>query len=222
MGDHTPPPPAWVPSPPVVRPPAPQWLATAGLVLGGIYTTVELLTFLASFGAAHAYGEAARQGTDAAEVVTTYDLLSVGFTVMLPLWIVSSLFLQRARAAAALAFPTGAHQRGPAWVWLGWVVPIVNLWFPYQVVRDVVRNAWRDPWGDQRQGLHLGVWWSAWVVSIVTSQVASRAIPWSGTPDADAVALLPLLHLVTAVATVVGFALWVRIVRSVVRGLQSA
>ena len=135
MGDHTPPPPAWVPPPPVVRPPVPQGLATAGLVR---------------------------------------------------------------------------------------VVPIVNLWFPYPVVRDVVRNAWRDPWGDQWQGLHLGVWWSAWVVSIVTSQVASRAIPWSGTPDADAVALLPLLHLVTAVATVVGFALWVRIVRSVVRGLQSA
>lgn len=210
-----------MPPPPLVRPPAPQGLATAGLVLGAIYTAVELLTFLASFGAAEAYGEAARRGTDSTEVVTAYDVLSLGFVVMLPLWIVSSLFLQRARAAAAVAFPSGAHQRGPAWVWLGWIVPIVNFWFPYQVVRDIVRNAWRDPWGDQRQRLQLGVWWAAWVVALVTSQVASRAIPWSGPPDADAVALLPLLHLVTAVATMVGFALWVRIVRSDVAGLQS-
>lgn len=117
--------------------------------------------------------------------------------------------------------PAGPHQRGPGWVWWGWVVPIVNLWFPYQVVRDIVRHAWRDPWGDQRQRLHLGAWWAAWVVSIVASQVASRIIPWSGPPDADAVALLPFLHAITAVATVVGFVLWVRIVRSILAGLST-
>ncbi|NYK37261.1 DUF4328 domain-containing protein, partial [Salmonella enterica subsp. enterica serovar Typhimurium] len=81
---------------------------------------------------------------------------------------------QRARRLAEALAPGFAHQRGPAWTWLGWIVPVVGLWFPYQVVRDIVRNAWRDPWGDQRRRLDLGLWWGAWVVALFAGQIASR------------------------------------------------
>lgn len=153
-------------------------------------------------------------------VLTAYDVLGIGYAVLLPLWIVTSLFLQRARRLAEALAPGFAHQRGPAWTWLGWIVPVVGLWFPYQVVRDIVRNAWRDPWGDQRRRLDLGLWWGAWVVALFAGQIASRLLPWSGTPDADLVALLPLFHGITAAATVIGLVLWVRIVRSLVHALR--
>lgn len=208
------------PPPQIAAPPVPEGLALAALVLAGAYTAVEVLMFLTSFGAADTYAEAARTGTVVADVWTAYDLLGLGLVVLLPAWIVTSVFLRRARRRAIASAPGFSHQRGPVWTWLGWVVPIVSLWFPYQVVRDIVRNAWRDPWGDQRQHLGLGFWWTAWLVALVASQVASRQIPWSGVPDADAVARLPMLHGITAVAVVIGFVLWVRIVNSLVRALK--
>jgi hypothetical protein len=198
----------------------PEGLALAVLLLGGIYTLVEVLLFATSFGAADAYGEAARTGTPSGEVWTTYDLLGAGYLVLLPLWIVTSVFLRRARRRAIALAPGFTHERGPVWTWLGWVVPIVSLWFPFQVVRDIARNAWRDPWGDQRQHLNLGFWWAAWLVTFLVGRAVDRSIPWSGVPDADAVGRLPFLHGIAAVATVIGFVLWMRIVSSVVTALK--
>lgn len=214
--------PYYGPPPPGASPASvPEGLGLAALVLAGAYTTVQVLMFATSFGAADAYAEAARAGTDASDVWTTYDLLAaLGFVVLLPAWIVTSIFLRRARRRAIASAPGFSHERGPVWTWLGWVVPIVSLWFPYQVVRDVVRNAWRDPWGDQRQHLALGFWWTAWLVALGASQVASRQIPLWGIPDSDAVARLPMLHGITAIAFVIAFALWVRIVNSLVRALK--
>lgn len=191
------------------------------VVLACVYAALEVLSFLTSFGAAKAYGDAARQGTDVLDVLTAYDVLSIGYVVLLPLWIVTSLFLRRVRACAAAVAPGVGHERGPVWTWLGSVVPVVCLWFPYQVVRDIVRHAWRDPWGDQRHRLNLGFWWAAWLVGFGASQVASRQVPWSGVPDADAVARLPLLHGITAIATLIGLVLWMRIVNSLLRALKT-
>ena len=202
-----------------VPPSVPEGLALTALILGGAYAAVEVLMFVTSFGAADAYGEAARTGTAVADVRTTYDLVGVGLVLLFPAWIVTSIFLRRARRRAIALAPGFTHERSPVWTWLGWVVPIVSFWFPFQVVRDIARNAWRDPWGDQRHHLYLGFWWAAWLVALGASQVASRAIPWSGVPDADAVARLPVLHGITAVAMVVSFVLWVRIVNSMVSAL---
>ncbi|MCW2735886.1 DUF4328 domain-containing protein [Nocardioides sp.] len=221
MSEPAPQPYAFGAVPPAAAPGVPTGLAVTALVLAAVYTLVEVLLFLASFGAAESYGAAAREGADVATVFTAYDVVGIGYVVLLPLWIVTSLFLQRARARAVALAPDFPHRRGPVWTWLGWVVPVVGLWFPYQVVRDLVRNAWRDAWGDQEQRLHLGFWWTTWVLALVASQITSRVIPWSGVPDADAVALLPLLHGTTAVATVVGLVLWVRIVTSLLHALEA-
>lgn len=198
----------------------PEGLALASLVLAIAYTVVEVVLFVTSFEAADVYGEAARSGTDVLDVWTTYDLAGAGLFLLFPAWIVTSIFLRRARLRAVATAPGFSHERSPVWTWLGWVVPIVSLWFPFQVVRDIARNAWRDPWGDQRQHLYLGFWWAAWLVVLVVGQVSSRALPWSGVPDADAVARLPLLHGITVALALVGLALWVRIVNSIVKALK--
>jgi hypothetical protein len=31
-----------------------------------------------------------------------------------------------------------ARKRSETWVWLGWIVPIVSFWLPFQVVRAIV------------------------------------------------------------------------------------
>lgn len=67
-------------------------------------------------------------------------LLYLGFLVAAGITFV--VWLYRARRNAELV--NGAeHRRARGWVIGSWVCPIVNLWFPYQVVDDVYRAS--DP-----------------------------------------------------------------------------
>lgn len=60
-----------------------------------------------------------------------------------------------ASAGQALGLPAG---QSPAWGVGSWFVPIVNLWIPYQAVRDCL------PPGDPHRARVLQ-WWIAWLVT---------------------------------------------------------
>ena len=52
-------------------------------------------------------------------------------------------------------------------MWLGWWVPIVNVWFPFQVLRDV-----RDgSIADQPAARPRRLWWAAFLVVVALDQV---------------------------------------------------
>ncbi len=56
------------------------------------------------------------------------------------------------------------QRRARGWAFWGWVLPIVNLWFPFQVMGDI----WRAglPPQQRRQTAWLPVlWWICWLVS---------------------------------------------------------
>jgi hypothetical protein len=63
---------------------------------------------------------------------------------------------------------SGAHRHAPGWVVGGWFCPIVQFWYPLQVVEDVVRAS--EPreqpggYGDQPGRLRalLYGWWGSW------------------------------------------------------------
>ncbi|MGI5456412.1 DUF4328 domain-containing protein [Streptomyces sp. CA-249302] len=50
------------------------------------------------------------------------------------------------------------------WVYLGWIVPVVNLWFPRGIIADAYRASApgaRLPWS-------LNVWWGLWLVGLAS------------------------------------------------------
>ena len=68
------------------------------------------------------------------------------------------LFLIWLYRAATLARRAGLPaRRSPLWAWLGFLVPIVGLWFPYQVARDTI------PSGDPGRRI-VRLWWTCWLV----------------------------------------------------------
>jgi hypothetical protein len=81
-----------------------------------------------------------------------------GFLALLPMqiWL---------RAAARISRNFGVPaRREPYWGILGFYLPIVNFWFPYQVARDVFGIA------DPRRTL-VGQWWAAWLVRGIWGEV---------------------------------------------------
>lgn len=86
------------------------------------------------------------------------------------------MWLWRARANAELLVGPHGQRLTREWVIGAWICPVVNLWFPYQVVVDVWRAS--EPKRDGRDG--LVVWW--WMTFLV-SWLFTRTITLVGVVD---------------------------------------
>jgi Domain of unknown function (DUF4328) len=77
----------------------------------------------------------------------------------------SIVFLIWFRRARINADSYGYRQRrAVGWVFWGWVIPIVNLWFPFQMMGDIWR-AGLPPSRQSRTAWLPALWWTAWLLS---------------------------------------------------------
>ena len=204
-----------------VRPRPNQGLGIALLVLGALVVLSDILSAATAPAAVHAFEAAAAEGRDPAQVITAYGAAGfLYFLVLPPTWIVGSLWLSRARANAVLIAPDQIR-RSAVWAWLGWLVPVVLLWFPKQIVDD----SWRvtssvaavGPRGRYRD---TTLWWVLWIVYNVVGNYQNRVIINGIMGDDVPVnqGVVPALEIAMAILGILAFAAWV----PVVRGLSQA
>jgi hypothetical protein len=189
-------------------------LGTAAIVLACALTAVQGVVLLLAPEGAAALRAAGEVGIPAYQSqFTAYDAVNLLYgALQVACYVVTCLWLSRSRATAVAANPKFIHGRSPVWSWLGWWVPIVSLWFPYQVVRDVLRSTSRGPVSG------IGGWWAAWLVYFIASRIATRAgtrlTPEATLQGADQ---LVTTEFVATFAMVVALVLWIRIIRDVTR-----
>lgn len=193
----------------------PGGVAVAAIVLTWVYVGFRAVTALSAWAGVETWTAAAERGvTYAAAGWVAYDglvLLLVPFNVAA--YVVGVVWLYRSRTFAEAYVPAARHERGRVWTWLGWGVPVVSLWFPYQVVRDVRRATVE---GLLRGG--LGAWWASWLVAIACDRLSSRLLGGTLGRDplnADVVAAFPVVETIAAVATAVGGYLWMTYIREI-------
>ena len=127
-------------------------------------------------------------------VADAAGLVSIGLLIARMIW------LNRAgELARAVGLPL---VRSPIASAIGWLVPVINYWWPYQGVRDLFPDG-------ERPRRRLGWWWACWVTSSVIT-VAAGAIA-AFLPTAFGV----LIVAVALVPGVVGAALEHRLVADV-------
>ncbi|MFC8921505.1 DUF4328 domain-containing protein [Cellulosimicrobium sp. NPDC057127] len=194
----------------------PSGLATATVVLAVAVTAVQVLSWLTSFGAVERYTQAASVGVPSAEVFTAYDTVAtLLLLVQLAAGVVTCVWLWSSRSIAEAVAPERGHARSRVWVWLGWIVPVVSLWFPYQVVRDVRAATVASP----RPG--LGWWWTGWLVFGVATNVAAQVASSGPAASPEVYSVLPVAESVGTAAVVLALVLWARIVREVTAGQRA-
>jgi Domain of unknown function (DUF4328) len=128
--------------------------------------------------------------------------------------IVFLVWLWRARLNAELIAGPDTQRRGRGWTIGGWLCPVVNLWFPYQIVRDVYAASVRRPVPVPL----VGVWWAVLVANVVISEVAVRFI--ASTDPIQEAHTLATLGTVSLVLEAVAAALLVVIVQQVTNGQE--
>ncbi|MGH3861825.1 DUF4328 domain-containing protein [Actinokineospora sp.] len=79
-------------------------------------------------------------------------------------------------------FCDAPHRRSQRWVGWSWVVPIVNFWYPFQVVSDIWKAS--DPATPRRLDSlrtvpgspQLGLWWGFWMASYAVSTLGGLVL----------------------------------------------
>jgi len=62
----------------------------------------------------------------------------------------------------------GRQRHARAWAVWGWICPVVNLWFPLQIMSDI-ENTDLPPTGRVAAMRIRGAWWACWLVSNVST-----------------------------------------------------
>jgi Domain of unknown function (DUF4328) len=109
------------------------------------------------------------------------------------------------------------HRRRKVWVTLGWFVPIVSFWFPYQVVADIYRAS-EPAENPRRYGFlvsapgYIGWWWACWLIGMIADRVVVAVTNGNvvGRNDLIAGSGLGSISAVTWVAAAVLFIRYVR------------
>lgn len=190
-----------------------QTLGIWAMVLAAIYTGFFAISALFSPVAAAEYKWALDVGR-LEETLTTYDVFAlVALLFLLPAAVVGIVWLWRARQNTFVFDPQARHERGDVWVILGWIVPIVSFWFPFQVVRDVVRNSVRRPLGPV-----LGVWWVTWLIALSAGNLADQQVDTVfSTTSVEGLTAMPFLAILAAIGNIVSVIFWSRIILTVSR-----
>ncbi|MHA7127897.1 DUF4328 domain-containing protein [Janibacter indicus] len=139
-------------------------------------------------------------------------LVGLGGLALAASLVTTGWWLLGVRRVAEWAAPGHPQRRAGWWAVASWVVPIVNLWFPYQVVADASRAL----------GSRVGSfwpWWIAWLLMGVGSvrDTSGGVLADAGDVDGWVTALQ-----VNAVIAVVALVLWWRVVRAATVAAQRA
>lgn len=183
-------------------------LGTAVLAVSALLLLLDLVEALTSVEAARRFSAAAEAGLEQPFVL--YDGVSVLVgLVQLAGVVLTGLWLLAVRRNVEQVAP-GSQRRGPAWAFLGWVVPVVSLWFPYQVVADAGRAS-------TRRSLAYGAWWGLFLAYTGAQQVALALLGGvtggvTGDIDPELVRALPVAEAASVVLLAAAFVLWARIV----------
>lgn len=111
--------------------------------------------------------------TLATSVISLILLVAAAITFLVWLW--------RARQNAE-TLSTGHHRLSRGWVIGAWFCPVVNLWFPFQVVSDI----WKASKPTNRVGFDLTElpgsprltgWWSLYLIGNIVNWFAARREP---------------------------------------------
>ncbi|WP_164545058.1 DUF4328 domain-containing protein [Antribacter gilvus] len=206
---------------PVLAGPAPAaGLASGSIVLAWLVTGGLVLLAVAGGYSEDTWVEAAQRGE---------SYIGAGFTpflgvslIIAPLvvaaYVVACLWLQASRAFVAVRNPSARRRRSTGWIWFAWFVPVVQIWFPYEVVRDVERATVRG-----RRAFGAVAWWLCWLMGLL---LIWSGYQWTGgflgaDPLTDSASSIHENYTVLAGFAVIACALWTRIVVGVRNGQRA-
>ena len=182
-----------------------QVIASSSSLLAAVW-----IVALASIPSAQSYRDQLASGTAADQIVTAYDAMTVIIPItMISSWVITSLWLKKLHIAATATNPTAMRLKCP-WVFWSWIVPVVSLWFPKNIIEDLLKAEGSDE-SKSLIGKDTLTWWLTWVGFALVNNIGIV----SAFDAADGyVPIRPELELAGACLLTGAYLVWIRIVKT--------
>ena len=182
-----------------------QVIASSSSLLAAVW-----IVALASIPSAQSYRDQLASGTAADQIVTAYDAMTVIIPItMISSWVITSLWLKKLHIAATATNPTAMRLKRP-WVFWSWIVPVVSLWFPKNIIEDLLKAEGSDE-SKSLIGKDTLTWWLTWVGFALINNIGIV----SAFDAADGyVPIRPELELAGACLLTGAYLVWIRIVKT--------
>ena len=182
-----------------------QVIASSSSLLAAVW-----IVALASIPSAQSYRDQLASGTAADQIVTAYDAMTVIIPItMISSWVITSLWLKKLHIAATATNPTAMRLKRP-WVFWSWIVPVVSLWFPKNIIEDLLKAEGSDE-AKSLIGKDTLTWWLTWVGFALVNNIGIV----SAFDAADGyVPIRPELELAGACLLTGAYLVWIRIVKT--------
>ena len=182
-----------------------QVIASSSSLLAAVW-----IVALASIPSAQSYRDQLASGTAADQIVTAYDAMTVIIPItMISSWAITSLWLKKLHIAATATNPTAMRLKRP-WVFWSWIVPVVSLWFPKNIIEDLLKAEGSDE-AKSLIGKDTLTWWLTWVGFALVNNIGIV----SAFDAADGyVPIRPELELAGACLLTGAYLVWIRIVKT--------
>ena len=182
-----------------------QVIASSSSLLAAVW-----IVALASIPSAQSYRDQLASGTAADQIITAYDAMTVIIPItMISSWVITSLWLKKLYIAATATNPTAMRLKRP-WVFWSWIVPIVSLWFPKNIIEDLLKSEGSDE-SKSLIGKDTLTWWLTWVGFALVNNIGIV----SAFDAADGyVPIRPELELAGACLLTGAYLVWIRIVKT--------
>ena len=182
-----------------------QVIAASSSLLAAVW-----IVALTSMSSAQNYRDQLASGTPADQIVTTYDAMAVLIPItMITSWIITSLWLKRLHIAATEVNETSIRLKRP-WVFWSWIVPVVSLWFPKNLIEDLLKANGTDE-AKSLVGKDTLTWWLTWVGFALVNNVG--IVSAFDAPEGY-VPIRPELELAGACLLTGAYMVWIRIVKT--------
>ena len=181
-----------------------QVIAASSSLLAAVW-----IVAMASIPGAQSYRDQLAAGTVPDKIVTPYDALTVIIPItMIGAWIISSRWLGRLHDAATADNPT-AIRRSRRWVIWGWIVPVVSLWFPKNLIDDLLKTTGSEE-AKKLIGKDSMTWWLTWIGYALVNNFSTVA---AFDAPSDYVPIRPEIEIAAACLMTGSYLVWIRIVR---------
>ena len=182
-----------------------QVIASSSSLLAAVW-----IVALASIPSAQSYRDQLASGTASDQIVTAYDAMTVIIPItMISSWVITSLWLKKLHIAATATNPTAMRLKRP-WVFWSWIVPVVSLWFPKNIIEDLLKAEGSDE-SKSLIGKDTLTWWLTWVGFALVNNIGIV----SAFDAADGyVPIRPELELAGACLLTGAYLVWIRIVKT--------
>jgi hypothetical protein len=182
-----------------------QVIAASSSLLAAVW-----IVALTSMSSAQSYRDQLASGTPADQIVTTYDAMAVLIPItMITSWIITSRWLKKLHTAATEANESAIRLKRP-WVFWSWIVPVVSLWFPKNLMEDLLKANGTDE-AKALVGKDTLTWWLTWVGFALVNNVG--IVSAFDAPEGY-VPIRPELELAGACLLTGAYMVWIRIVRT--------